>query len=372
MFAYFIIWIIEFFTNKKSINELFCKPFYFIVAFYLVLVIGLFITEKENIYDGLFNLQVKSSLIYMPLLVAGFSDYIKNRIKIILKIFVISALASSLICLIIAFYHWIIYNDHHYIYYGRLSIFNHPTYFALYLNMALVFLISFLKESYKNKKLRNIYFGLIVYLLGFIFLLSSKAGLITALIIIVIYPVLILPDNLKKIKRIYFLLMIILSVTIAFANPRMKSLISHVKQYDENVIKETNESSLVRILIWKASINVIKNNYLIGVGTGDLKATMLNEYIKNGYTGAYEGELNPHNQYLETMVANGLLGIITLIIFIFYPFIQQIKQKKYEAVFFFIIIILNFAFESILDRQSGNMFISLFYSIFVFIKNNDL
>jgi len=80
---------------------------------------------------------------------------------------------------------------------------------------------------------------------------------------------------------------------------------------------ETNKKTSVGLRITFAlnSFEVIKNNLLLGVGTGDLPS----EYIKVNQinTPSLPSTTNPHNMYILVLVQNGMLGLFGLLL-IFY------------------------------------------------------
>ena len=54
----------------------------------------------------------------------------------------------------------------------------------------------------------------------------------------------------------------------------------------------------------------------------------MQQYEKDGMTGAHREKLNTHNQYLQTMVAFGIPGILILLGNLFIPIFTAIKRKQ--------------------------------------------
>ncbi len=75
------------------------------------------------------------------------------------------------------------------------------------------------------------------------------------------------------------------------------------------------------------------------------------------------GEYNAHNQFSDTIIAVGLIGLILLISFYLSPIYLWFKNKNFDIVFFSLLIIVSFnsLFESVLERQMGIMFFVFFY-----------
>lgn len=137
-------------------------------------------------------------------------------------------------------------------------------------------------------------------------------------------------------------------------------------QDKNNVIDNTTtESSKVRLLIWQTSAEIIKDNFLFGVGTGDVKDVLMSKYKEKGLTGAYKENLNAHNQFLQTFIALGLPGILLLLASFVFPFILAIKTRNYIYLAFLIIVFINFLTESMLETIAGVMFYAFFNSLLI-------
>ena len=74
-------------------------------------------------------------------------------------------------------------------------------------------------------------------------------------------------------------------------------------------------------------------------------------------------ELNAHNQFSDTIIAVGVIGLLLLLTFFVYPVYLWIKNKNFDVGFFSLLIIIAFnsLFESVFERQMGIMFFVFFY-----------
>jgi O-antigen ligase len=72
--------------------------------------------------------------------------------------------------------------------------------------------------------------------------------------------------------------------------------------------------------------------------------------------------LNAHNQYLETLLDIGWLGLALLLGLLGYGLVWGWRQNKLLALFM-LISILAFATESYLEAQKGIVFFTLFWTI---------
>ncbi len=129
---------------------------------------------------------------------------------------------------------------------------------------------------------------------------------------------------------------------------------------------EVREMSVIQRYFWsKNAINIIKQHILIGCGTGDtrdeLTAPIMGKHPELCTTGC-----NPHNQFLYTFAAFGLLGIMIMLIYILYlPIKLRLFKNLYFCVFFIIAICWMFA-ESSFESFEGMTFISALMSAFCY------
>src|SRR5690606_27244519 len=137
--------------------------------------------------------------------------------------------------------------------------------------------------------------------------------------------------------------------------------------------KELNSTSSIRTAIWKTSLNIL-TEHPFGVGTGDVKDVLVENYVKSGLDYAAEKELNAHNQFLQIALATGILGLLVLMIMIFYPLYNAIKNKYIIYMVFLGLIIINFLTEAMLETLAGVVFFAFFNTMLyiTFVQNKNL
>jgi len=335
--------------------------------FFLLHLVGLL--YSDNIDSGMFDVQVKLSLIIFPVIYAG-RPLQNSQLKFVF----LSLLSGSLICSFILLARatsiYMVSGDSNAFFYESLSAYLiHPSYLAMYLNLGISWMLIQLK-------LRNHVFGrfslvvsslLILFFSLMIILLSSKLGMITLALIYLISFV----YYCRK-KYLLGLAGILLTALIGFGIIKfVPAVAERVKNAVDALTAPTMnnadaESTTVRMLIWKASNQVISEHPLFGSGTGDVKNVLMEEYKKRGMTGAYEHKLNAHNEFYQTFVALGFIGFAILCMQLFLPLIVSIKEKNSIYTIFILIIILNFLPESMLESEGGVMFYAFFNSLLCF------
>ncbi|MCC6369687.1 MAG: O-antigen ligase family protein [Bacteroidia bacterium] len=268
------------------------------------------------------------------------------------------------------------FNGHpEYFFYSSFSDFIHASYFAMYLVLAITFVLVLYPKWFNMQKniLYSSYFFVLVFIIT-VFLCSSKLGIISLFICL---PLILLYKFADKInfRSVSFSLLVLVAslftMSKIFPTPfnRMRTMLS---VSNGQIDRASSESTTVRLLIWEQSVGIIKNNLWMGVGVGDANNKLYQAYQKNGLTGAYEHKLNAHNQYLQTGVGIGLIGLIILFMLTFWQLIKAIKRRNFIAVIFALLIVLNFFVESMLQTAAGVLFFTFFYCFFNIVNQRQL
>jgi O-antigen ligase len=339
-----------------------------------VYCLGLIYTD--NISEGLFDLEVKLSLLIFPIILSIITPEAFNKVSVnmIFRSFLAGNILATLICFVNAIVSYISTGNVSDFYYSKLSVLLHPGYFSMYLSLGVAITLNFLYSGWNNLSglARLFYILLVVWFFTFIILLSSKAGIISIGLVLIIY----FGYDVLRSKAVYrgllSLFMVFLAFYIAFhVFPRSFGRIEAARDVivnTDDISTDTKEGTAERILIWKASLRIIKKNVLFGVGTGDVEDELQKEYIIQGYSTAFERTLNAHNQYLQSFIAFGVLGILVFLGVIIIPMYFSLKDGHIVYFLFLVIIGFNFLVESMLERQAGVIFYAFFNSYFFMIK----
>ncbi len=236
----------------------------------------------------------------------------------------------------------------------------HPAYFSMYLIFSCVLLLQEMRQGYKIKLMNTALIGIFIF---FIALLSSRIA-IASLIIIFVY--LLQGIFTSRSRRIAFgIAGILVLCVIILINP-----VSRYRVFQEPLATPfvtgtaTNEWNSVnlRMLEWKASLASIGDAWLAGYGPGDAQA-VLNKYYSN-FSDATAGlTYNAHNQYLQTTLELGVAGLLALGVCFFKPLFSLNPNPALVA--FIILISMMCVTESMLARQKGIVFFTLFGSLFL-------
>jgi O-antigen ligase len=341
-------------------------------AFYAIYLIGMLYTS--NIEFGLFDLEIKLSFFIFPLVFATLDPGSRSPVLAawVFYAFVAGCFTASMILLGIAVVDYIRMRDPIVFYYTHFSRFVHTSYLAMYFNLAIAYIgyLMVKRKSQFRPVLRLLLFLLLFLFSLEVFLLSSKAGIFS---LIVVYVLIIL--NFMTEYRNFWKGMLLLLVTgstffiairyLPVTAGRFKGTEAVISD-QQGADNDKQEGTRERLVVWKASLEVIRENPLLGVGTGDVKDEMMAEYQREGKHVAYSMQLDSHNQYLQTYIATGLAGFLILLLILGVPAFLAITRKYFLYLSFLAVFAMNLLVESMLEVQAGVVYFVFFNSLLFF------
>ena len=123
------------------------------------------------------------------------------------------------------------------------------------------------------------------------------------------------------------------------------------------------DGTVARVIVWQNALEVIKENPVFGVGTGDTKQALMNKYKEKNISTALENELNAHNTFLQTYMSIGVFGFLVLVLSLIIPAWFAFKQKKIVYLLFLVLVAFHFLVESMLAKQAGVVFYAFFNAV---------
>ncbi len=126
-----------------------------------------------------------------------------------------------------------------------------------------------------------------------------------------------------------------------------------------------NKSLAQRIEFIKASLVLIKQNPLLGIGTGN-SVLKYNEAYENMNTKLLREKWRPsHNQYLNYVVKFGFIGFFIIALAIIMPVLLLKQQYNFILTFFLIFIAFANLGDANLETHTGLSFFVFFYSFLI-------
>lgn len=132
-------------------------------------------------------------------------------------------------------------------------------------------------------------------------------------------------------------------------------------------------SAMERLEQGKVALKIIRENWLIGVGTGDIRTSFHEELkrMQSPLQSAGGGMFSAHNQFLSYLVGYGIIGCIWFLFAIFYPALVRKSFRQYLFTVFITIVLVSFMGDDTLNTQAGVTFFAFFYAWFVFTPVQD-
>lgn len=356
---------------KKQVKFKFNNILLLFFLLYVTYLIGTFFTENKEI--ALKYLEYKLSFLLFPIL---FSFKFKEKISIeIIGVgLVLGTAFLGFLGIINSLYCFKTTNEINCFLSSSFSRIHHPSYTSVFYLFSIAIAWHGFKQKWRMYSKTWIFPLIIFFVLG-ILLCMSLAGLLFSLLFlfVVILHVIYKRFN-RKIFSItiiglpilfYTLLMIIPGVKIQF-----NTSVDYLHEYLENpseFIK--NKQTFVggnetRLIMWTAASLEFKT-HPFGVGTGNVDDHLATRLIDLGQGEMAKKNYNPHNQYLQTGLEIGWIGLIILLGIIFLCFQFSIRQKNWLLLLIITNLAFNMLFESMLQRQSGIVFYTFWICILV-------
>ena len=366
-----VFWVLEggwkerfrFFGNNKLLLIL--------PLFFLLHLISL--SYSENLEYGMKKIETLTSLFILPLMIPSFRQLdLKNRKGQYKWAFLLGLLFNFIFCLsrstILFSYEMYARNEGiileaypytNYFFYSYLSYFMHYGYLAMYVNIGIAILLSILISKGVPSRRRRLAYLLLTLFSIYVILLYSKAGILALFMVYIYFAIyqVIRNRNLKSALISLVSVLIIGFVVVQYVpytKERIQGMINGITNTE--VDPNSHESTQLRVFVWQASSDLISENWMFGLGMGDAKTELLNEFKSRQFTGAYDENLNAHNQFLQTFINVGLIGVILLLLFFIGAFSLALQKKDLSLQIFVIITLAAFLAESYLQTQKGVMY----------------
>lgn len=350
------------FTRKKNLIKL-SLGFLWIIPFFQLLITG-------DLLQYWHKLEIKLSLICFPLILVLSNIDLNKFIYKILKFYVWGCFLSSILCWAFSFLNFVKTGNKEIFFYKELSLFHHPSYYAMFISFATAIVGFFIiypnKEFNFSKKINGIILSIFILT---ILCLTSRSGWLVLLLISMLFFILALKHKRISIKQSLFVgISIILLTIIGLTQPKVNLRFQEMINHSLFASSQSNypSSTSTRKKAWEAAISSIKEKPLLGYGTGHGNAKLIEYYKSKNYNNAAEKKINAHNEYLQFSLDH---GIIAGLILIFLTVIMSLKTYKTIPLMaiFLAICSVNFLTESIIEKSSGVIFFGYFNTLFYFI-----
>lgn len=291
----------EIFKNKER------KYGFLEIGIFIVFILGFFSEyfAYKN-YDTYFEFFQNSLLLVLSMKIWNFNKEEKESLKKFLKIALILMITVSIVSpFILAGVYCFTY--------GILSM--------------VLFVLCFEELFYKRENRYEVVLNILFLGLSIIgVILSSRRTLVVVLAVWLVYYLIKGIGKKVIIGCVIFLILGGVGIKLFYNNQyeRTKEFVLSIKDI------KTNDSNLQRILMWRRSYYIFKNNPILGIGTNSFYVeSQKKEYekIKDKRESFQDTFKHPHNEYLQQLTTRGIIGFI-IYAAIFIGLIKRILFKK--------------------------------------------
>lgn len=376
----FILCVLVWLERKRLIDLGFLKKNFFLVYLLFIIITTVSLFVAVNPIEGLTDLLKWILLFIFVTLVAFILNSFPRTMELLLKAVVINALLASTIGIYQYFTNAFQNPDPNALYEVK-GLMAHKNQFSISIFLLLPFIINAILSF------KGIWRSFAIVALIFsginILMLQTRAVwiaiLFTGLIGLIILAFLnkrysFLTIRNKSVKKtlivafVVFVLAIVSGVVIPVNNP-VKQITNRIS----TVFNPDYTSNQWRLEIWDSTLDLIKDNPIIGVGAGNWKINIY-PYYSEHLPSVFRHWRNPHNDYLSILSEKGILGFIfyllIFLILIYYSIDHIIKlkdkRKNLSATVWLLgivgyLIVSFFSFPN--DRPNHWIFISLLMAI---------
>jgi len=141
---------------------------------------------------------------------------------------------------------------------------------------------------------------------------------------------------------------------------KINKIIKQIAVYKNN--ENPNGHSFVqRLAHFKTATHIVKNNWLFGVGIGDVDLSFIKQYEIDNSLLEKDFRLRSHNQFLTLWISLGLVGLLLIIYILVRPLLNN--KVEFSTLIILSSLIFSFFTQDMIETQAGVTIFALFYSL---------
>ena len=341
---------------------------------------------SENVGKAISDWEYKIWFLVAPICVMPLIPKLQRRqLSLALILFVTPILLWAIASMISSVYHYQQTGLTFHLFYQHaclqaffLPSFSHPSYFAMYEITAWIIAAEMLLRKAEWMERRRVGIGVAVlmwttllFLPVHIFFLQSKMGFMLFGATLLIYVVIALNRG----KRRWALTALVLAAIIGSVagyiykehgrmtkncDNRIANSFINLKTADRD---DPRESSAIRIALWKNAMEIGKEHWFCGIGTGDVLDELHEKSVEHQYKYISSGKFNCHNQYLQVWLGIGLPGLILFAAIFGIAFFTCVRKRSMAGAIIIATFVLNLFVECMLERYAGATLIPILTAV---------
>jgi O-antigen ligase len=347
----FGVLLLSFLTNEPWRIDHIARRSYDVLFYLLVLSLGLIYSDDLSM--GLRVLETNFSFFAISIIFVRMrlTEEQMNRTFIA---FISGLVLACLICLGNGVFLYLQKRDIQVFFFYQLTniIESQPTYFAYYLICAITF--SLYQLYYKKNTLNSFLIVAVIAFLFFVLILTGgRTTFISILLVFSFFILKFLVDAKLSSTKLTFAVVITMLASMF--------IISATERIDRGIVLN---DSWERFVLWESAVKAIPDIFL-GVGTGDYKA-VLNDYYRSHNLSEFANDsYNSHNQFIQILLTNGILGVISVLFLICRPIYLSVKSQDIFGILVFFPFLIYGMTEVFFGRYQGVVFFVLLHQIFI-------
>lgn len=372
-----ILFLLFLFDYKKTARRINIRHFVLLTTIPLLYILSAL--YSQNIEQSIQSvITVLPMIIFSYVLASCKARNIKINIRVLFYIYILSLLLNTLLTQLQIYFtnnknlsDW----EYRQIFESHTRV--HGTYYSLWISFAVLVLFLFFLELFKKKQFKWLFpvSILIIYFIYIQMLLGARMPLFSVLLVLTLFGLF----SIKNKRSVLFIIITVFLVgsTSVIFKPNFYNRILTLKDYsldmpegDYHIKQGAISNTQIRNGIYYCSFLIVKENFIFGVGIGDTQDALDSCYKNEIPSNVYEVfQFNTHNQYLQTLISNGLIGLFLMIVS--YCCLIVIKKRSKLYLMFFILVALSMFTENILNRHDGVLFFGLFNTL-LFYSNTKI
>lgn len=355
------------------------KSLHLFALLFLIQLIGLL--YSENIPSALSILERSACLIIFPYLFGTLSHISAKETHFLRNIFIYSAALSGLYCILIGTIYYLengtVYNigqaghfSYNHFMHHRLTkpIDQHAIYYSFYISFVNIIILNTLVTESISIKHKVLYSFCFVFNLILLYLLKSSNfnfifPAICLLNVLYLFRFKILSSRTFKIGGVV-LTILVLAVSYTGVKSKVENFSLSYNLSDDHFSPITR-----RFAKWECTWDILKDNIILGVGTGDGDDELMSSYKRNNFYIGLEGTFNVHNMYLQYWLNNGIIGLILFLSILTTLLYRYAKARNIIAISFCLMFASFSLTESTMLNNKGVVFFTFFACIFYWLPN---
>lgn len=355
-----------------------------VLAFFLLIVLSAL--TSSNIDQGLKQIDKALLLPMIAFAVLRFHRY--TRLEVLAKAMTYSSAIAVSVLLLIASIRFLSGGGTEVFFFHSFTepIGQHAVYFSLTALLSILFYAEFSRPFQKGKReVRNFILLFLLLLLGIV-LSASKVVIAMTIILLPLYSFGARMNNkakaftLSAVVGLFVLGLVLTPVRkrfmegLALRNESVKPAVKIADTY-EYTLEEVGEISDLEVRFIFVKIGAFhwwhSKELVWGFGIGDIQDQLNYYYYVYGLAKGGYLNFNLHNQFLQTLVGMGIVGLCALLWIFWISFRSGVQFGNKAHVFFLVIMTLVFLLECVLSRNKGILLFFFLNTIFL-LKNSTL